>query len=153
CPPRQAAALVRKLALALAEAHGRGVIHRDLKPSNIKINQRNEPVVLDFGIARRAFHADEPLTQDGQIMGTPPYMSPEQVRGDSRAASPTSDVYSLGVIFYELLTGRPPFEGPIAPVLGQVLVTEPERPSKRRRDLDPALEAICLKAMAKRPAD
>jgi predicted Ser/Thr protein kinase len=150
-PPRQAAALVRSLARGLQEAHARGIIHRDLKPSNVMINQRKEPVVMDFGLARRSGSGDVRLTQTGAVMGTPAYMAPEQVRGDVQAMGPACDIYSLGVILYELLTGRLPFQGPVTAVLAQILVDEPEPPSKHRPGLDPALEAICLKALAKEP--
>jgi serine/threonine protein kinase/WD40 repeat protein/HEAT repeat protein len=151
-PQRPAAAIVRKLALALEEAHGLGIIHRDLKPANVMINQRKEPVVMDFGLARRLNKEDARLTQTGDVMGTPAYMSPEQVRAADEIG-PASDIYSLGVIFYEMLTGHLPFSGKSALVMAAVLTQEPDRPSKLRRDLEPGLEAICLKAMAKKPAD
>ncbi len=146
---RQVATLVRKLALALQEAHSRGVIHRDLKPSNVMISKRGEPVVMDFGLARRTTKGEVRLTQTGAIIGTPAYMSPEQVNGDLEAMGPQSDVYSLGVILYELLAGRLPFEGPMASVLAQIIAKEPVPPSMIRPGVDPALEAVCLKAMAK----
>ncbi len=152
-PQRQVAAFVQKLALALQEAHAKGVVHRDLKPANIMINQRNEPVIMDFGLARRAVPGDARLTASGALLGTPAYMSPEQVNGDLEAMGPASDIYSLGVILYELLTGRPPFQGPVAAILGQILKTQPEPPSKHRPELDSSLEAICVKAMAKKPAE
>lgn len=152
-PPRQVAAVVRKLAVALQEAHRRGVIHRDLKPANVMVNHRKEPVIMDFGLARRVNTADIRLTQSGALLGTPAYMSPEQVEGDQDRIGPLADVYSLGVIFYELLTGRLPFAGPLAALLVQVVTQEPEPPSKHRPDLEPALETICLKAMAKKIQD
>jgi serine/threonine protein kinase/tetratricopeptide (TPR) repeat protein len=151
-PERSVAAVVRKLALALAEAHAHGVIHRDLKPSNVMINRRHEPIVMDFGLARRVGQEDVRLTRSGSILGTPAYMSPEQVDGNAALVGPCSDVYSLGVILYEMLTGRLPFEGSTASVLGQILTKEPPPPSSHRPGLDAALEAICLKAMAKDPA-
>ena len=147
------AAVVRKLALALEEAHQRKVIHRDLKPSNIMMNQRNEPVIMDFGLARRSHTIDARLTRNGDLLGTPAYMPPEQVKGDTQAMGPRSDIYSLGVILYELLTGRLPFDGQGMEVIGQVLTQEPEPPSTHRPDLDPKLDAICRKAMAKEPDD
>ena len=147
---RQAGILVRKLALGLAEAHQRGVIHRDLKPSNIMIDKRSEPVVMDFGLARRSSRGDALLTQKGQVIGTPAYMSPEQVSGDSDAMSPACDIYSLGIILYELLAGRLPFEGDVMAVLAQVLTDEPPPPSHFRPEVAPDLEAICQKAMAKK---
>ena len=150
--PRWVAVLVRKLALALQAAHDKGVIHRDMKPSNVMISAGRQPMIMDFGLAWRLDRGDtdERLTRLGLVLGTPAYMSPEQLSGRVEEIGPRCDVYSLGVIFYELLTGRCPFEGPEAVVLGKVLFVEPERPTSHRPDLDPRLEAICLKAMAKR---
>ncbi len=150
-PPRRAAALVRQLAAALQAAHDKGVIHRDLKPSNVILNARGEPVVLDFGLARR-LGQDARLTQTGQPVGTPAYMSPEQVAGAVGRMGPACDVYALGVILYQLLAGRLPFEGSVAEVLGRILSQPPEPPSRQRPDVDPRLEAICLRAMSKEPA-
>jgi tetratricopeptide (TPR) repeat protein/predicted Ser/Thr protein kinase len=152
-PQRPAAATVRKLALALHEAHRRGVVHRDLKPSNVMINSRREPVVMDFGLAWRLDREDARLTKSGSILGTPAYMSPEQVRGDVSALGPGCDIYSLGVLLYEMLTCRLPFQGSTATVLGQILTQDPPRPSAHRMDLDPALEAVCLRAMARSVED
>src|SRR5947209_7781975 len=123
--PHQAAEIVRRTALALEEAHTRGVIHRDLKPSNIMLTPRGEPVVMDFGLARRNAPGDVRLTQSGTVMGTPAYMSPEQVEGDVAALGPATDIYSLGVILYELLTGRVPFQGSLGQVMAQILTQPP----------------------------
>jgi serine/threonine protein kinase len=148
--PVQAAALVRQLALALAYAHEHGVVHRDLKPSNIMMTAGGDPVVMDFGLARRADGEAIRLTQTGDIMGTPAYMPPEQVTGDLGLIGPVSDVYSLGVILYELLTGNLPFPGTLAHILAQIIIQEPPPPLKVKPDLDPRLSAICMKAMAKK---
>jgi formylglycine-generating enzyme required for sulfatase activity len=151
--PAQVAALVRTLALALHEAHAAGVIHRDLKPGNIMIDERKEPVIMDFGLAYSLQSDDSRLTQSGAVLGTPAYMSPEQINADRQALGPRSDVYSLGVILYQLMTGRLPFTGPVMAVLGQVLTQEPPAPSAVRAGVDPGLEAICRKAMAKQPEE
>ncbi len=151
-PQRQVAALVGKLALALQEAHTRKVVHRDLKPANIMIKttgSRREPVIVDFGLARRENPQDQRLTKSGQVMGTLGYMAPEQIRGDLKEIGPACDIYALGVILYELLTGRLPFSGSGLAIAGQILTQAPLPPSTHRADLNPALEAICLKAMAK----
>ena len=152
-PQRQAAAVVRKLALALQEAHRRGVIHRDLKPANIMVNRRREPVIMDFGLARRDGGDDARLTRDGWSWARRRTWRRSRWPATWRRSGPACDVYSLGVILYELLTGRRPFEGPVSLVLGQIAVAEPEPPSRHRPDLDPRLEAICLKAMAKKVGD
>jgi serine/threonine protein kinase len=146
---RRAAGIVRTLALAMQEAHRRGVIHRDLKPSNIMITPAGEPVVMDFGLARRDEPREPRLTRSGVVMGTPAYMAPEQIRGELAAVSHGCDIYALGVILYELLTARVPFNGPVMAVLGQILHEEPEPPSRYREGLDRRLEATCLRAMAK----
>jgi hypothetical protein len=152
--PRQAALLARKLALALQEAHRQGVIHRDLKPANVMIDRRGEPIVMDFGLARRARADAVRLTQSGTALGTPAYMPPEQVQGKLEEIGPGSDIYSLGVILYELLTGRLPFLASDAlAMLSQVLLDEAPPPSRFRPDLDQELDAICLKAMAKKVED
>jgi formylglycine-generating enzyme required for sulfatase activity/serine/threonine protein kinase len=151
---RQIAVLIRKVAAAMHEAHKKGVIHRDLKPANIMIDRRGEPIVMDFGLARRVERNDQRLTQSGAIMGSPAYMAPEQVRGEIDVVGPASDIYCLGVILYELLTHRVPFIGTDnMAVLAQVLLDEPAKPSLLRLDLDAALEQICLKAMAKKIED
>lgn len=150
---RQIVNAIRRLALALEEAHAKGIIHRDLKPANIMINRKGEPVIMDFGLARRATATDAQLSHSGQIMGTPAYMSPEQARGDIKGVGPLSDLYSLGLVMYEMLCGRRPFEGTITEVIGQILHVEPPPPSQFRKEIDPHLESICLKAIAKRPDD
>jgi HEAT repeat protein len=152
-PPREAAQLVCKLALAMAEAHAEGVIHRDLKPANVALDRRGEPVILDFGLARRTEAASATLTRVGAILGTPAYMAPEQVQGQAEAIGPKCDIYSLGVLLYELLTARPPFLGPVHAVLAQVLYADTPRPSEAVAGLDPHLDAICRTAMAKNPAE
>lgn len=151
--PRAAAELVRKLALALQSAHAQGVIHRDLKPGNVMIDQRGEPIIMDFGLARRADLVAEQLTHQGDVLGTPAYMSPEQITGEVAAMGPGCDVYSLGVILFELLTGTVPFQGDVISLVSQVTLDDPPPPSRRRSGLDPRLDPICLKALAKLPAD
>jgi hypothetical protein len=151
--PRQAAKIIRTLALALQQAHERGVIHRDLKPANIMISHDGKLVVMDFGIARFATPTDSLRTRPGTLMGTPAYMAPEQVQGQGQAITAATDVYCLGVIYYQLLTGRLPFIGHPNWVCVQVLHDEPATPTTLRPELDPGLEAICLKAMRKSPQD
>lgn len=148
-PQRQAAIIVRKLARGLAAAHKEDVTHRDLKPANVMIDERNEPIVMDFGLAQRERDNEPQLTKDGTLLGTPAYMPPEQVIGDAELIGPSADIYSLGVVLYELLTGQLPFQGPVNIVLAQVLNVEPPPPSELRPGLDPELEAICQRAMAK----
>ena len=147
----QAAAVIRKLALALQEAHEKGIIHRDLKPGNIMVNRRRELIIMDFGLARMIDGDHNPITRTGHVLGTALYMAPEQAAGDIAAIGPAADVYSLGVILFELLTGYRPFEGPWSLVIGLKNVKDPDPPSKHRPDLSPALDAICLKAIAKDP--
>ncbi len=146
-PPVRAVEIIYKLARALEEAHGRSIIHRDLKPANVMMNHRGEPVIMDFGLARR-MDQDTRMTHQGSVMGTPAYMTPEQVRGDIEAIGPATDQYSLAVILYELLTGQVPFRGTMGQVMAGVLTEKPRPPRELRPDLDCALEAICLKAMA-----
>jgi serine/threonine protein kinase len=152
-PLPEACTLVRKLALALQEAHDRGVIHRDLKPANVMIAASGEPILMDFGLGRRGEATLEQLTQQGEVMGTPAYMSPEQVNGDIHSMGPPSDVYSLGVLLYELLTSRSPFHGDMLLLITQILEEDPLPPSQYRPGLPPQLDTICLRALAKRPAD
>ncbi len=152
-PPAQAVRLVHKLATVLHEAHKKGIVHRDLKPANIRMRNRKEPVVRDFGLARRIGKEDVRLTTPGAVRGTPAYRSPEQVGGDVEAMGPGCDVGTLGVIFYELRTGQLPFRGPGLAIFAQIVNEPPKPPSSLRPGLDPRRDAVCLKAMAKKIED
>ena len=149
--PRPAAELVQTLARAVHAAHEAGVVHRDLKPSNILLTSAGVPKVADFGLAK-LLGGDSARTVSGQVVGTPSYMAPEQADGHSKDVGPTADVYALGAILYEALTGRPPFLG-ISQVetLRLVVSTEPVAPRQSRADIPRDLETVCLKCLEKEP--
>jgi WD40 repeat protein len=148
---REAAAMCQKLAAALHHAHQSGIVHRDLKPANVLIDSAGEPHITDFGLARREM-GEVTMTMDGVVVGTPAYMPPEQARGQSHTADRRSDVYSLGVIFFELLTGELPFRGNVRMVTQQILNEEPPNPRKLNATIPRDLETITLKCLEKDPA-
>jgi len=145
--------LIEQVARAVGHLHGQGIVHRDLKPSNILLDVDERPFVTDFGLAK-VFAPGAEMTSTGAILGTANYMAPEQASGHSAEAAPASDVYSLGAILYELLTGRPPFqEDNPFDTLMQVLSREPTLPRQLNRRIPRALEMICLKCLSKSPDD
>ncbi|MFN9010933.1 MAG: serine/threonine-protein kinase, partial [Pseudomonadota bacterium] len=147
----QAAQLVRRIAEALAYAHARGVVHCDIKPANIFLGERDKPKVLDFGIARVARSGDA-SGQQGWLAGSPHYMAPEQLRGE--AVDPRTDVYALGVVFYELLAGRKAFAGDsVEQISTAVLTNHPAPANALRSGVSPSLALIAAKAMARDPAE
>jgi len=148
--PRRAAELCAKLADALHHAHEKGVIHRDLKPANILMDRAENPHITDFGLAK--WSADTQLmTLEGHPFGTPAYMSPEQARGDAARVDRRTDVYSLGAILYEMLSGARPFSGEQTELLRAVIQDDPRPPRAIRREVPRDLETICLKALRKEP--
>jgi len=179
-PPERAVRYLTGMARALAAAHALGIVHRDLKPSNVMIDAADQPRVLDFGLAKRHRAAppappdDEilevlpviesparpgssprvsaPVTEKGAILGTPSYMAPEQVRAEHQRVGPPADVHALGAIFYEMLTGRPPFLGESTyATLMQVLDQEPAPMTSLRPQVPATLEAVCRRCLAKDP--
>src|SRR5262245_31268089 len=150
-PGRTAARYLRQIARAVHHAHRHGILHRDLKPSNILLDVDDEPHITDFGLAKR-LGGDSGQTRTGAVLGTPSYMSPEQAAGRSRELSPATDVYGLGAVLYECLTGRPPFrsESPMDTLM-QVMDNEPPPPRLLNPKIDHDLETICLKCLEKDP--
>ena len=149
--PHESARLIETLARAIHYAHQHGIVHRDLKPANVLLTEDGVPKITDFGLAK-LLERDEGLTRAGEILGTSSYMAPEQIRGLPDQITPATDVYSLGAILYETLTGRPPFKGttPLS-TMEQVSSQDPLAPGKLQRHLPRDLETICLKCLEKEP--
>jgi eukaryotic-like serine/threonine-protein kinase len=146
---------VRKMATqllhALSYAHRRGIIHRDIKPSNILLTSGGTVKVADFGIARIVEEDDVPICEAGEVVGSARYMSPEQLRGED--VTPRSDVYSVGVLLYHCLTGRPPFSGDVKSLARQHIHKDPPPPRRLNRRITPGMEAVIMKALSKKPRD
>ena len=146
---------VRRMAIqllhALSYAHRRGIIHRDIKPSNILLTSGGTVKVADFGIARILEEDDVPMGESGEIVGSARYMSPEQLRGEN--ATPRSDVYSVGVLLYHCLTGRPPFSGDVKSLAKQHIHKDPTPPRRLNKRITPEMEAVIMKALSKKPRD
>jgi tetratricopeptide (TPR) repeat protein len=150
-PAREAARLTALLASAIHYAHENGIIHRDLKPANVLLNRDGEPKITDFGLSKQ-LDSDSTRTRDGVVLGTPSYMSPEQAAGGRKPVGPVSDVYSLGAVLYEMLTGKPPFQGETAwETVRQVTADEPVSPRRLQPRVPADLETICLKCLNKEP--
>jgi WD40 repeat protein len=150
-PPRRAAQLLLDLARAVQHAHEQGIVHRDLKPANVLLTEAGVAKVADFGLAK-LLDAEKGHTQTGAVLGTPSYMAPEQAEGKASAIGPATDVYALGAILYELLTGRPPFKAEAAmETLLQVKFTDPVSPSQLQPKLPRDLVTICLRCLRKEP--
>ncbi len=150
--PREAAALLETLARAVHAAHRAGVVHRDLKPSNILLTAQGVPKVSDFGLAK-LMDADVGRTVTGQVLGSPSFMAPEQAEGRSKHVGPAADIYALGSILYQALTGRPPFLGESQlETLKLVVSNEVVPPCRLRPDVPRDLETICLKCLEKEPS-
>ncbi len=150
-PPRQAAQMVETLARAIQATHRHGIVHRDLKPANILLTGDGIPKITDFGLAKQ-LDTQGGQTQSGAVLGTPSYMAPEQAQGKASTVGPAADIYALGAILYDLLTGRPPFQGAsVWETITQVVTLEPTPPSRLQGEVPADLEAICLKCLHKDP--
>jgi hypothetical protein len=151
-PPRRAAQLLRDLARAVQHAHEQGIVHRDLKPANVLLTESGVAKITDFGLAK-LLDVEQGQTQTGTVLGSPSYMAPEQATGNVRAIGPATDVYALGAILYELLTGRPPFLGAsFLDTLDQVRTHDPAPPQTLQPRVPDDLATVCLKCLEKDPA-
>ena len=150
-PIRRAVELIAKVARTVHFAHEHGILHRDIKPGNILLDQKGEPHLTDFGLARLV-ETESTVTRTREVMGTPSYMAPEQAMGDNAAISSATDVYGLGAVLYQLLTGRPPFAGGTTYETTKLLLdTEPRQPRVLNRKIDRDISTICLKCLEKDP--
>jgi serine/threonine-protein kinase len=150
--PTQAVELLKQVASAVQHAHKHGIVHRDLKPANILLNHQGEAFVTDVGLARQ-MQRDSTLTQTGEVLGTPQYMAPDQARGETSLVGEATDIHALGLILYEMLTGRRAFDARSpADVLVKLLHKEPDPPRRHDHRIPRDLETICLKCLHKEPA-
>lgn len=150
--PIEAAKLISEIAEAVAYAHKHGIVHRDLKSHNILIGPDGQPYVTDFGLAKEWFQNSDGLTMQGQVVGTPAFMAPEQAAGDSHLVETRTDIYALGVMLFQLLTGDLPFRGTVESILDQVLHSEPPSPRTLNQRVPVELDILCMKCMEKSPA-
>ena len=149
---RRSVQIAVQVAEALSAIHQHGIIHRDLKPGNILIDHSGQALLTDFGLALSGMNSER-ITSDGLIIGTPVYMPPEQAAGENSKLTPAADIYSLGIVLYEMLTGQPPFRGPLQELLREIILRVPASPIELRPDLDSQLSMIVDKAIAKAPCD